>query len=189
MHSLIVSSARAWAARGARGLRTRPDEAPAAPWNGEFVDVDRYWAAAWDYMQRRQRLLAERHRLTEAQWSVDQGAGLIFFQRADGALLRASVQIVGAWNPQNAVFLWGWAHPSVSVRMRADAERTRWFGDKHDMAELTTRSLKVSEADAWRLAAVAMLVNGASGAYRGPTEGPVVFMTMGPLAEVAQTAQ
>jgi hypothetical protein len=67
----------------------------------------------------------------------------------------------------------------VAQRLRNDAERTRWFGDKHGLEELTVKSLKLDEQDAWRLAAVAMKVNGSYGVYRAPTEGPVIFMTLG----------
>jgi hypothetical protein len=164
-------------ARRAEKLKVRPR----APWNGERVDVDRFWAEAWRELRERQTLIAERHRIAEARWSVDQEAGLILFERADGARLCAPVQIIGAWNPRSTAFLWGWDHPSVAARLRADAERTRWFGDTHELPELVERSLRVSELEAWRLAAVAMKVNGAAGIYRGPTEGPVVFMTMGEL--------
>lgn len=150
-----------------------------APWDGQPVDIDRYWAEAWMELRQRQGLLARRLRLDAAEWAVDQDAGLIQFQRQDGALVTAPVQIVGSWNPRSSAFTWGWDHPSVKTRLRADAERTRWFGDKHGLPELTERSLKVSELEAWRLTAVAMKVNGAAGAYRGPTDGPVVFMTLG----------
>lgn len=152
-----------------------------APWTGEQVDVERFWAEAWRDLTVRQNQLKKKSKLIGAQWSVDQDAGLITFERGDGALLTAPVQIIGAWNPRSEVFTWGWDHPSVQVRLRADAERTRWFGDKHGLPELTDRSVRVSEAEAWRLTSVAMKVNAAAGAYRGPTEGPVVFMTLGAL--------
>ncbi|MGE0830009.1 MAG: DUF6882 domain-containing protein [Hyphomonadaceae bacterium] len=148
------------------------------PWQGESVDVDRFWADAWRELKARQLSLARGMKLAAAQWSVDQETGLIHFDRADGAQLSAYVQIVGAWNPQSHVFAWGWDHPSVRTRLRADAERTRWFGEKHDLPELTQQTLVVSEQEAWRLSAVAMKVNAAAGVYRGPTDGPVVFMTM-----------
>jgi hypothetical protein len=67
----------------------------------------------------------------------------------------------------------------VHTRLRADAERTRWFGDKHELDELTARSLRMSEPEAWQMAALALKVNGAHGIYRGPTDGPVIFMTLG----------
>ncbi len=67
----------------------------------------------------------------------------------------------------------------VQQRLRNDAERTRWFGDKHDLEDLTSRALKMSEQEAWQMAALALKVNGAHGVYRGPHDGPVIFMTLG----------
>lgn len=151
------------------------------PWGGEQVNVDRFWADAWREMYERQRNLARGMKLKAAHWAVDQDAGLIHFERRDGAMVVAPVQIIGSWNPRSTTFTWGWDHPSVQTRLRADAERTRWFGDKHDLSDLTERSLKVTEDEAWKLTAVAMKVNAKSGVYRGPTEGPVVFMTLGDL--------
>lgn len=155
---------------------------PGSPWDGQPVDIEQFWADAWRELHRRQAVLASEMGLANAQWEVDQQAGLISFERSDGALLTAPVQIVGSWNPKSEMFTWGWNHPSVMTRLRMVAERTRWFGDKHKVPELVAPQVKVSEADAWRLTAVAVKVNGASGAYRGPTEdGPVVFMALGDL--------
>jgi hypothetical protein len=150
-----------------------------APWGGERVDVDRYWAEAWVDLQRRQEAVARKLKIGKALWTVDQDTGLIEFERHDGRVVIAPVQIIGSWNPRNSNFTWGWDHPSVHTRLRADAERTRWFGEKHDLAELTERSLKMSEEDAWKMTSVAMKVNAATGAYSGVTEGPIVFMTFG----------
>jgi len=155
---------------------------PADPWEGQPVDVDQYWAEAWSDLQARQTWLAKRAGLANASWIVDQPSGLIHFERTDGALVTAPVQIIGSWNPRNEVFTWAWDHPSVATRLRANAERTRWFGEKNDLRELTVQHIKANEADAWRLTAVSVKVNAARGAYRGPTEGgPVVFMSLGDL--------
>ena len=170
----------------------KPEDKNAAPvsaWGGEQVDVDLYWAQAWADLRIRQGEMARRMKLTDATWRVNQEAGLIEFERADGIMVRAPVQIIGSWNPKNEIFTWGWDHPSVHTRCRADAERTRWFGDAHEVNELTRRQVRVSEAEAWRLTAVAMKVNAAHGAYRGPTEGPVVFMTMGDLRTLGEEEQ
>lgn len=157
--------------------------APSQPWDGERVDIDHFWALAWEDLRRRQQALAHQARLAHARWTVDQSAGLIQFERPDGRLATAPVQIIGAWNPSNETFTWGWDHPSVRTRLRAFAERTRWFGEAHELPELTESRVKVSEAQAWRMTAVAMKVNGAVGAYRGPTEGPTIFMAIGELTE------
>jgi hypothetical protein len=161
------------------------DACARVPWQGERVDVDRYWAEAWRDLRRAQQRLIEEAMLARAEWRVDQEAGLIEFERVDGAIARAPVQIIAAWNPRTHAFIWGWDHPSVRTRLRADAERTRWFGEKHELAELTEPCRELSEREAWRLAAVAMKVNAAAGVYRGPTEGPIVFMTLGELAAQA----
>ena len=149
------------------------------PWGGERVNVDRFWAESWIDLLNRQRWLSKKLKLETSPWEVNQEAGIIQFERKDGALVTAPVQIVGAWNPRTHMFRWGWDHPMVHTRLRADAERTRWFGDKHDLEELTSRALKMSEQEAWQMAALAMKVNGAHGVYRGPTDGPVIFMTLG----------
>lgn len=151
------------------------------PWDGEEVDIDRYWAEAWADLTVRQEVLARNLRLRDASWSVDQVSGLIQFDRRDGKAISAPVQIIGSWNPRTSLFTWGWDHPSVRTRLRASAERTRWFGDKHRLDELTSPTVHISEEEAWRLTAVAMKVNASVGAYRAPTAGPVIFMTLGEM--------
>jgi hypothetical protein len=164
---------------GAKGL-TR-----AEPWNGDIVDVDRFWAEAWSEMRARQRHLAQVGRLADASWRVNQSQALIEFLRKDGSEARAPVQILGSWSPTSTLFTWAWDHPSVQTRLRAFAERTRWFGEKHALPELTSRQLKVDEREAWGLTAIAMKVNAARAAYRGPASdaGPIVFMALGDLSE------
>jgi hypothetical protein len=69
--------------------------------------------------------------------------------------------------------------------MRRAAERTRWFGERHNLADFTRLKGTATETDAWRYAAVAMKVNGASGVYRAPSSGPMVFMVFHDLTLVA----
>jgi hypothetical protein len=153
--------------------------APIDPWDGRSVDLDQFCAEAWAELTQRQERLATEFGLADAAWVVDQERGLIEFERKDGALVRAPVQIIGTLNPTTNVFAWGWRHPNVHARLRANAERTRWFGEKHGMEELTRAKVQATEAEAWRLTALAMKVNAAAGAYRAPTDGPLVFMTIG----------
>jgi len=159
--------------------RTREPSRALVPWGGERVDVDRFLAESWVDLLNRQQWIARRLKIESAPWLVDQQSGVIQFDRKDGALVTAPVQIIGAWNPRTELFRWGWDHPMVQQRLRNDALRTRWFGDKHELPDLTANALKMSEQEAWRMAALAMKVNAAHGVYRGPTEGPVIFMTLG----------
>src|SRR5512147_1480113 len=107
-----------------RPARKKDPPAPSralVPWGGEQVDVDRFWAESWVDLLNRQRWLAKKLKLETAPWSVDQQAGIITFERKDGGLVTAPVQIIGAWNPRTEMFRWGWDHPMVQTRLRADA--------------------------------------------------------------------
>lgn len=159
--------------------------APVKPWAGELVDVDAFFARAWADMLARQAHIAKAWGLAGADFSVDQEAGLISFERADGAVFRAPAQMVGAWNPSSESFSWAWGHPSVQPRQRRAAETARWFGERHGLADFTRVKGPASEADAWRYAAVTMQINGMSGVYRAPSSGPMVFLVFHDLALVA----
>jgi hypothetical protein len=167
------------------GRRPPPPPASLEPWSGELVDVDVFFAQAWAELHARQDHLARKWGLAGASFAVDQDAGLIEFERRDSAVLRAHVQIIGAWNPDTEMFSWAWDHPSVHPRLRRAAERTRWFGERHQLPEMARLQAHASEADAWRFTAVAMKLNGAAGAYRAPSDGPFVFMTFSDVALVA----
>jgi hypothetical protein len=167
---------------------------PAAiePWAGEDVDIDVLFAAAWSDMVARQAYWAKVWGLSGASFAVDQEAGLIEFERSDGAIVRAPVQCVGAWNPAAEIFSWAWGHPSVQPRMRRAAERARWFGERHGLTDFIRLQVPAQETDAWRYAAVTMRLNGASGVYRAPSEGPLgpgpmVFMIFQDPSLVAGT--
>ena len=142
-------------------------------------------AEAWSELHARQDYLAQQWGLSGAAFAVDQDAGLIEFERRDGAILRAPVQIIGSWNPATSMFSWAWGHPSVHPRLRRAAERVRWFGERHELPEFYRLQTHASQSDAWRFTAVAMRLSSASGAYRAPSDGPFVFMTFSDVAMVA----
>jgi hypothetical protein len=119
--------------------------------------------------------------LDECRWDVDQDAGTITFTRHNGIEARAPVQIIGTFNPAENSWLWGWNHPSVVEPLQTHAETLRRYGEANGIAELATRRLQCTEEDCWRFAALACMMNEGQGAYRGPTEGPLVFMTYGAL--------
>lgn len=165
--------------RSQSGGAARQPSRALVPWGGERVDVERFWAESWIDLLNRQRWFSRKLKLENAPWLVDQNAGVIQFERKDGALVTAPVQIVGAWNPRTELFRWGWDHPMVVQRLKNDAERTRWFGAKHELEQLTKNAVRLSEQEAWQMTALAMKVNASHGVYRAPTEGPVIFMTLG----------
>ncbi len=113
------------------------------------------------------------------QWDIDQDTGRIVFTFADGMTASAPVQVVGTFNPEDSSFLWGWDHPSVDPALTRAASATREWARKHKLARWTHRTVVCTEAEAWEFTAVAARLDGASGAYRAPTNGPYVFVVFG----------
>jgi hypothetical protein len=117
----------------------------------------------------------------EENWAVDQDNGRIEFVFSDGTVAEADVQIVGTYNTTDGTFLWGWDHPSVAEPLREHAELALQFGQEHELAMYTQRSVECTEEDAWEFTAVAARLGNANGAYRGPAGVALVYMTFGEI--------
>ena len=117
--------------------------------------------------------------LGEADWSLDQEVGNLVFTTPQGMQAVAPAQIIGTYNTQDGTWLWGWDHPSVEPPLARDAQKMLAYGQERSYAKLTTRKLKITEDEAWGLTALAFMVCGANGAYRGPAGTALVFMTFG----------
>ncbi len=111
-----------------------------------------------------------------ARWDADMEDGVISFTRP-GMLVVAALQVIGAYNLEDGSWLWGWDHPSVPPPLMRDAERVRAFGEHHGLARYVDRKINWTENEAWQFTALACHLAEASGAYRGPAENTLVFMT------------
>lgn len=116
--------------------------------------------------------------LGAADWAVDQETGLITFT-GKKMVATAAAQIIATYSTQDGTWLWGWDHPSVADNMAGHARQVYEYGEKHGLADLTTRKLAISEDEAWELTALACHLCGAQGAYRGPAGTALVYMTFG----------
>jgi hypothetical protein len=117
--------------------------------------------------------------LGEADWSLNQDVGNLVFTTPQGMQAVAPAQIIGTYNTLDGTWLWAWDHPSVEPRLAKDAKKMLAYGRRHKYAKLTTRKLQITEDEAWELTALAFMVCGANGAYRGPAGTALVFMTFG----------
>lgn len=113
------------------------------------------------------------------QWSVDQGAGTIQFQFADGRTATAPAQFIGSINTKDGTWLWAWENPSITEPLRQHALAVRAYGKEHGHELLTTRKFPCDEELAWRLTALAAKLNNAQGAYRAPAGTALLFLTFG----------
>jgi hypothetical protein len=114
------------------------------------------------------------------RWDLLQAQGDLVFTFADGLKAVAPAQIIGTYNSKDQSWLWAWANDSINDSLKKDAQKVREYGAKHRIKQLTERKWLGSEAEAWAMAAVAVKLCGAQGAYRGPaSENLFVFMTFG----------
>ena len=113
------------------------------------------------------------------QWNIDQDAGTLVFSNADGTTVTAPVQIIGSFNSGDNTWLWAWDNPSIEERLTEDAQQLKQYGEQHGIERLTSPSWTGDEADGWAMAAFAVKLCEAQGAYRAPAGSTYVFVTFG----------
>jgi hypothetical protein len=119
--------------------------------------------------------------LDQAEWTVDQEVGKIFFKRSNGTRVTAPVQIIGTFSTVDQTWLWAWDHPSVEIPLRNSALVLLKYGREHKIPALVTRKVTCQESDCWEFTALACKLCDAQTAYRGIQGTTHVFMTIGRL--------
>ena len=113
------------------------------------------------------------------RWDIDQEVGNLVFSNADGTTAVARAQIIGSFSTNDNSWLWAWDNPSIVDGMKLDTLKLKEYGEKHGIAKLTTRTWNGTEEDAWTMAALAVKLCDAQGAYRAPAGPSYVFITFG----------
>lgn len=113
------------------------------------------------------------------RWDIDQKAGDLVFSNADGTKAIAPAQIIGSFSTNDNTWLWAWDNPSIVDDLKIHALKLKQYGEQHGIDKLTTRKWTGTEEDAWAMAALAVKLCDAQGAYRGPAGPTYVFMTFG----------
>ncbi len=96
---------------------------------------------------------------------------------SDGLTATCPVQIIGTYNTEDGSWLWGWDHPAVRPDLQEHAKLVRDYGKRNGIERLTTQKIECKETEAWEFAALACKLCDAQGAYRGPADPTLVFMT------------
>ena len=113
------------------------------------------------------------------RWDIDQEVGNLVFSNDDGTTAVAAAQIIGSFNTDDNSWLWAWDNRTIVDELKVDSRQLRDYGEKHGIEKLTERTWKGTEEDAWSMAALAVKLCNAQGAYRGPAGKSFVFMTFG----------
>jgi hypothetical protein len=113
------------------------------------------------------------------EWELDQDQGRLVFSNPDGTRAVAPAQIIGSFNTLDKSWLWAWDNPSVVDALKRDALKVKSYGEQHNIEKLTSSKWQGEESDAWAMAALAVKLCDAQGAYRGPAGDTLVFISFG----------
>jgi hypothetical protein len=119
---------------------------------------------------------------TADSWVFDGSHGTLQWTFSDHSA-EAAAQILGSWSSAASSWRWAWANDSLPNQLRAASETVRDWGHVHEQQMLTMPTLEgVDEHQAGDLAAIAFRLTRATGFYRAPSNGPILFMTFGPVS-------
>ena len=101
---------------------------------------------------------------------------LSFSPEGGGPSVLADIQVVGTTSESSRNWLWAWANAHFPEESTEDSSRTRDFGEKYGICELTHDYVWALEDGVvnvlgWELAAAAVRVCNAVGAYKPPSKG------------------
>jgi Family of unknown function (DUF6882) len=94
-------------------------------------------------------------------------------------LATAPAKIAGTFNNADSTWLWAWDNPSIDEKLTDRARLAKDCGGSHGPAQLLHRDFKATEDECWEYTAVKCKLGNYQGAYRGPSDGTIVFITFG----------
>lgn len=110
------------------------------------------------------------------RYDWDQDLGTMIFSDQGVAKVIANIQFVGSISTMSNTWLWSWDNDSVLPKVKDKIFEVRAFGERHNIAELTTPQWTSDERDGWAMTAVAANILQAKGAYRCGRQGFSYFI-------------
>ncbi|WP_165246434.1 DUF6882 domain-containing protein [Paludisphaera soli] len=114
------------------------------------------------------------------RWCMDTQKGELRFTNKDGFTATCPAQAIGTYNRDDGGWLWAWANPSLPDDLKRDVFKVKAYGEERGLPLLTEPRLNLGdEARAWELAALAVKLNEAQGAYRCLLGSTAFFVSFG----------
>jgi hypothetical protein len=140
-------------------------------------------ASAYEELEAKQKRLEVEYGIgTFPRWHYDQDTALLRFFDADGRTrLVAEFIDIGSFARRSHSWKWAWSNSSVPPEMRQKADRLRELCASTGQAIFHQEdAVEIDEAQAWELAAIAVMHLGAAGCYRAPASdgGLYVFLAL-----------
>ena len=157
-----------------RHSQTPPPPSPAVT-EPAATDFNTYLAASIEELQAK-RSASDPWLQSMDRWDIDQAEGVIRWSNEDGMRAEAKAQIVGSWSKESQTWLWAWDNGSIADSLKADARRTRQFGNEHGDPHLATSAVECTRDEADAIASVAAKVCQSQGIYIADTAYALVFI-------------
>lgn len=148
------------------------------------------WYEAWceeafDAFTAKQKQLTETYRLDAwDRYDYDANAGLLTFSDERGPRVVAEMQVLGSTESE---WLWGWANTDWPAKSVEALKAVQEFGAANGIEELTTEVLRSDDlvGMGWMLAAIAVRILDAEGAYRVPTAEGGLYLILRSIKSVS----
>jgi hypothetical protein len=153
--------------------KPQPTPPPLPPEFAEALDASRHYLNSFTQLHQSGWKLGQ-HRTHH----LDQKAGVLRFDFADGTVVECAFQAIGSFSAVDNTWAWAWANPSIGEALTADARAAREYGAAQDIALLTTPQWPADLEWAWSMTAFAAAGAKAEGAYclmHGPLHMFVTF--------------
>jgi hypothetical protein len=142
-----------------------------------------YVAAAVHELRGKQKRLATEYGIGRfARWWFDQETAALQFFDDEGRLgLDTNFINIGSYSPRSSTWKWAWCNDAVLPARRQASTRLRELYEVTGMAMFHAEApFEIDEAQAWELAAVAVMHLDAAGCYRAPASdgGPTIFLAI-----------
>ena len=122
------------------------------------------------------RVFAAAHEIAAAPFDLDMATGTATLHLS-GRHVTRKAQVAGTY-AGDGMFVWGWAHPSVSDPMRNAAARLHAYARAHQMASLLDRKSPATPLRARDYGAMVALVDGADAMFAGDYGDGTVYLAL-----------
>jgi hypothetical protein len=143
-----------------------------ANWNAFLDDCRAALTRKQDALEKRFQLW--RHK----RWDWDQDRAEIVFSNDGVPAVVATIAFVGSLSTRSNTWMWSWANESLAPAVVGEMARVRDDGEALDRPHLCVPTWPADEHDGWAMAAVAVHLLEADGAYRTPTDHGFLHMVL-----------
>lgn len=131
----------------------------------------------YDYLTEQQKIMDEKYEIRAYEkWFYSQETGFLTFSDEGIDKIKIRYEEVGSISTSSNTWLWAWANPHLTEKIKSEIEQIKKFGEEHLFEPLTKSKWYGDNYDGWEMTGISALLMNAKGAYRVPTDNTFSFM-------------